>query len=185
MVAEKLGELVVLDVGGIGYGLNVPSEDYSTLATGKSAKLYVYEHVRENSYDLYGFREQGTKQLFELLLEVNGVGPKMALNILSIGTVDQVRAAIAEGDVKYLQSASGVGKRVAERVVVDLKDKLGLVGDGADKLLQRFSANTRDEAVEALTSLGYTQADAALALSGVSTDLTTEERVKIALKGGK
>ena len=182
-VAEKVSDVVVLDVKGVGYGLLVPAEDYGHLLAGDPAKLYVYEHIRENSHDLYGFTQLDTKVLFEKLLDVNGVGPKMALNILSIGSVAQVLAAIAGGDVKFLQSASGVGKRVAERVVIELKDKVGLSSDAADVLLARPGANQKDEAVQALTALGYSTEDAAQALASVPKDLKTEERVKQALKG--
>ena len=106
----------------------------------------------------------------------------MALNMLSIGSVDQVRSAIANGDVKFLQQASGVGKRVAERAVIELKDKVGLDGSfGADSLLTR--PDTADEAVSALASLGYSNDDAAAALAHVPKDLSTEERVRQALKG--
>jgi len=127
-VAEKLGDVVVLDVHGVGYGLLVAAEDFGRLEKGSNAKLYVYEHIREQSHDLFGFIGLDTKNLFELLLGVNGVGPKMALNVLSIGSSNDVRSAIATGDVKYIQRASGVGKRVAERIVVELKDKVGLEG---------------------------------------------------------
>jgi len=184
IVSEKLSEQVVLDVGGVGYGLLMTTEDQSTLETGKDVKLYVYEHIRENSHDLFGFVSLDTKKLFELLLEVNGVGPKMALNMLSIGPSDSVKQAIAGGDVKYIQQASGVGKRVAERVVVDLKDKVGLasVDIEATGLLQADSRLLQDEAVEALVSLGYTAQDAAKALKDVDQSLSTQERIKLALK---
>lgn len=182
-VSEKIADIVVLDVRGVGYGLLVPAEDFSRLLVGDPAKLYVYEHIRENTYDLFGFSNLETKKLFMQLLDVNGVGPKMALNILSIGSVGQVLGAIASGDVKFLQSASGVGKRVAERVVVDLKDKVGLPSDAAAALLTRPGVNTNDEAVQALISLGYSNEDAAQALATVDSALTTEERVKQALKG--
>lgn len=182
-VSEKIADMVVLDVRGVGYGLLVPAEDASKLLSGDPAKLYVYEHIRENSHDLFGFTTLETKRLFELLLEVNGVGPKMALNLLSIGSVVQVQAAIAGGDVKFLQSASGVGKRVAERVVVDLKDKVGLPSDAADALLSRPGVNVQDEAVQALVGLGYSNEDAAMALASIDKDLSTEERIKQALKG--
>lgn len=182
-ISEKIADVVVLDVRGVGYGLLVPAEDFSRLLVGDPAKLYVYEHIREQAHDLYGFGNLQTKQLFEQLLDVNGVGPKMALNMLSIGTAGQVMAAIANGDVKFLQSASGVGKRVAERVVVDLKDKIGLTGDAADLLLSRPAANLQDEAVQALTALGYSSEDAAHALAGIDKALPTAERVKQALKG--
>ena len=127
-VSEKLLDTVVLDVGGVGYGLLVTTEDYGLLQPEQTAKLYVYEHIRESAHDLFGFVMLDTKRLFELFLSVNGVGPKMALNILSIGNPDEVRQAIAGGDTKFIQQATGVGKRVAERLVVDLKDKVGLVG---------------------------------------------------------
>lgn len=184
-VSEKLGDVVVLNVGGVGYGLLVTSEDYGRLAVGSEQKVYVHEHIREQSHDLFGFVSLDTKQLFEQLLGVNGVGPKMALSVLSIGTADGVRSAIATGDTKTIQKAVGVGKRVAERIVVDLKDKVGL--DGVELattgLLQSEGLLLRDEAVEALVSLGYSAQDAAQALAGISNDLSLEERVTQALKG--
>src|ERR1700722_6750960 len=128
VVSEKLADMVVLDVHGVGYGLLIPAEDYGRLATGEPTKLYVYEHIREQSHDLFGFLQRDTKNLFEQLLDVNGVGPKGALSLLSIGSAQDVRQAIASGDLKFIQRANGVGKRVAERVVVELKDKVGLVG---------------------------------------------------------
>ncbi len=182
-VSEKINELVVLDVKGVGYGVLVSAEDFSHLLPGDPAKLYVHEHIRENSHDLFGFVKLETKALFEKLLDVNGVGPKMALNILGIGSAGQVIGAIASGDVKFLQSASGVGKRVAERVVVDLKDKVGLPSDAADMLLTRPGANMQDEATQALMSLGYTADDATQALASVDKALSSEERIKQALKG--
>lgn len=181
-VSEKIADTVVLNVHGVGYGLLVPADEFGALATGKEAKLYIYEHIREVSHDLFGFLKLQTKDFFELLLSVNGVGPKMALNLLSIGSADQVRAAIASGDVKFLQQASGVGKRVAERAVVELKDKVGLDGSMGEAILHRSGAG--DEAAQALTSLGYSADDAARALANIPKDLTTEERIKLALKGG-
>ncbi len=184
-VSEKLPELVILDVGGVGYGLFVTLEDHSKLKTGQDAKVYIYEHIRENSHDLFGFTELDTKRLFEQLLEVNGVGPKMALNILSIGNTAEVRKAIAGGDTKFIQAASGVGKRVAERVVVDLKDKVGLASSAGDSMFVGSSAAAKDEAVQALVSLGFTVPDALEALAKVAKDLPADQRVKQALKGSK
>jgi len=184
-VAEKIGDSVVIDVQGVGYGLFMTTEDYGILHSGSTAKVYVYEHIREVSYDLFGFINLDTKQFFEQLLGVNGVGPKMALSVLSIGSANEVRKAIAGGDTKYIQQASGVGKRVAERIVVDLKDKVGLVGVDLSTtgMLQSDSLLQQDEAVEALVSLGYTAQDAATALAHVPADLPTEERIKRALQG--
>jgi Holliday junction DNA helicase RuvA len=185
VVSEKLADVVVLDVQGVGYGLLVPAEDYGRLALGEPAKLYVYEHIREQTHDLFGFLARDTKSLFEQLLDVNGVGPKMALNMLSIGSGQAVRQAIASGDVKFIQQASGVGKRVAERVVVELKDKVGLVGVDLEStgLLQGENALSGDEAAQALVSLGYTAADASIALKDIDPELDTAERIKLALKG--
>lgn len=185
-VAEKLAEIVILDVQGVGYGLLVPVEDYGKLSNGDKAKFYVYEHIRETAHDLYGFTQTDTKRLFEQLLDVNGVGPKMALSVLSIGSVEDVRAAIAAGDTKRIQQANGVGKRVAERVVVDLKDKVGLVSTAnRDALFVGNSALSQDEAVQALVALGYSPQDAANALTNVDEKLSTEDRIKAALKGAR
>jgi len=183
-VSEKLQEQVVLDVGGVGYGLLVTSEDYGALSVGKDAKLYVHEHIRDDSHDLFGFTNLDTKKLFELLLSVNGVGPKMALNILSIASSSEMRKAIAGGDAKFIQAANGVGKKVAERVVMELKDKVGLAGISSDSLLQSTSVQ-HDEAAQALIGLGYSPSDAIAALQGIDNKLRSEERVKQALKGGK
>jgi holliday junction DNA helicase RuvA len=187
VVGEKLSDIVVLEVNGVGYGLLVPAEDYGRLNSGDKAKLYIYEHIREQSHDLFGFLATDTKNLFEQLLGVNGIGPKMALNMLSIGSAQDVRQAIASGDVKFIQQANGVGKRVAERVVVELKDKVGLVGVDLEStgLLQGELANSNDEAVEALVALGYSSHDAAKSLHGIDQDLPTADRIKLALKGAK
>lgn len=184
-VAEKIADIVVLDVKGVGYGLFVTNEDYGNLSSGTSTKLYVYEHIREQAHDLFGFLTLDTKALFEQLLGVNGVGPKMALNVLSIGSSNEVRTAIAGGDTKFIQGAQGVGKRVAERIVVDLKDKVGLEGVDlqTNGMLQSQPTIGKDEALDALVSLGFTPADANAALQHVPSDLSTEERIKLALKG--
>lgn len=183
-VSEHVKGQVVLDVRGVGYGLQVTNEDMGRLAAGTSTKLYVYEHIREQAHDLYGFVSLDTKQLFEQLLDVNGVGPKMALNILSIGNGSEVRVAIAGGDTKFISQAQGVGKRVAERVVVELKDKVGLEGVDLSTtgMLQGDSLLLKDEAVEALVSLGYTPQDAAKALANVDPLLPTAQRITLALK---
>lgn len=183
-VSEKLEELVVIDVAGVGYGLLVCAEDHGKLAVGKDAKVYVYEHVREQSYDLFGFTSLTTKKLFEQLLSVKNVGPKVALAVLDIGTSDAVRSAIASGDVKRLQTAKGVGKRAAEQMVVELRDKVGeVVGSGAESIVGRAGIDQADEASQALVALGYSEADALTALAKVDKDLSLEDRVKEALKG--
>ena len=182
-VSEKMYGTVVLDVRGVGYGVQVTSEDFGTLGIDQECKLYIYEHIREQAHDLYGFSKLDTRALFEQLLDVKNVGPKVAMAVLDIGTAPAVRAAIAAGDVKLLQSAKGVGKRAAEQIVVELRDKVGLAaGDAAEGILTRPGVNAQDEAVEALISLGYTPHDAARALDGVDSTLSVEERIRIALK---
>lgn len=182
-MSEKLGATVVLDVHGVGYGLQVTAEDFGRLPTGEEAKLYVYEHIREQGYELFGFVLLDTKKLFEQLLGVKNVGPKVALAVLDIGTAPAVGGAIAAGDVKLLQSAKGVGKRAAEQIVVELRDKVGLdATEAAENIVLRPGVTAGDEAVEALMSLGYSAQDAAAALKAIDASLPTEERVRQALK---
>lgn len=181
-VAEKTLDMVVIECGGIGYGVYVPFEDFGALNEGQEAKLHIYEHIRENTHDLFGFRDSQSKALFELLLSVNGVGPRMALSILSIATLSHVRQAIATGDVKFITQATGVGKRVAERVVVDLKDKVGLPANESATDFLAATANPNDEALQGLVALGYSVQDAAAALKKVDSKLPSADRIKAALK---
>jgi len=184
LIEKQADGSVIVDVAGVGYGLSVTAEDYGKLYADKEAKLYVHEHVREQSYDLFGFSELGTKKLFEQLLGVKNVGPKVAVAVLDIGNAATVRGAIASGDVKTLQSAKGVGKRAAEQIVVELRDKVGLVSTSdAEALITRGGVNTADEALQALVSLGYSEQDAQMALQSIDSSLSTEERIKLALKG--
>lgn len=182
-VDETIGELQLINVQGVGYGVYMTLEDRSLVSKGQSVKVYIYEHIREQAHDLFAFLTLDTKKLFEQLLGVNGVGPKMALSVLGIASSSQVRQAIANGDTKMIQQASGVGKRVAERIIVDLKDKVGLIGvdTGASGLLQADTIALQDEAVEALVSLGYSVVDAVRALQDVDKQLPTESRIKLAL----
>jgi holliday junction DNA helicase RuvA len=184
VVQEKTLDMVVLDVSGVGYGLLVTTEDYGRLGSGDLAKLYVYENIRETAYDLYGFMNLDAKRLFVQLLDVTGVGPKMALNVLNIAPANTVRGYIASGDVKSIQQANGVGKRVAERIVVELKDKVGLEGVdlAATGMLQSTAHIIKDEAAEALVALGYSPQDAAAALVDIDSAMPTEDRIKRALK---
>ena len=183
IISEKIEETVVIDCSGVGYGVLMCVDDFVSVKVGDNLKVYIYENIKENSHDLYGFTNLETKRMFEQLLSVNGVGPKMALSMLSIGSLDEVRRAIAAGDTKYISQANGVGKRVAERVIVDLKDKLGLMAsEDATKFLHGAPADSDDEAVQGLIALGFSAADAGIALKDVDKNLKTEERIKQALK---
>lgn len=183
-VSEKLTDIIVLDVGGVGYGLVITVDDYSLFNIGDKAKFYIYEHIREQSHDLFGFSVLDTKLLFEQLLGVKNVGPKVAIAVLNIGNAELVRNSIASGDVKLLQSAKGVGKRAAEQMVVELRDKVGAVSsEGAEDIVNRPGINTQDEAVEALISLGYSPQDAGMALRDIDKTIPLEDRIKQALRG--
>lgn len=183
-VVADITNPVVIECNGIGYGALVTSSDLNSLVLGQPIKLFIHENIKEDAHDLYGFISIETKQLFQQLLSVKNVGPKVALSVLDIGTGNDVRAAIANGDVKKLQTAKGVGKRAAEQIVVELRDKVGApVGDGADNLINRSGINQNDEAIQALMSLGYTEGDAAIALQNVDPSFSVEDRIKAALKG--
>lgn len=183
VVSEKVGSSVIVDVHGVGYEVQVAAGDFDAVALHDEVKFYTYHHVREQSEDLFGFSSLAAKKIFELLISVQGVGPKAALAILSLGTSEHVRNAIANADTTYIAGASGVGKKTAERVIVDLHDKVGLAVAYATGAAVQTELNTADEAAEALMALGYTLSDATKALEGISTELSTSERVREALKG--
>lgn len=184
VVAEKFGGAVIIDVAGIGYEVNTPAGDYDAVKLGDEVKFYTYHHIREQSQELFGFSSLAAKKLFEMLITVQGVGPKAALAILSLDEAEHVRNAIANADSAYLAKASGVGKKTAEGVVVKLSDKVGMpiIYKRRDNGVQA-ELNTSDEALEALIALGYTLNDATKALEHVDIKLSTSERVREALKG--
>lgn len=182
-VAEKFGSSVIVDVQGVGYEINVATSDYDTVILEQQVKFYTYHHIREQSQELFGFSSLTAKKLFEMLITVQGVGPKAALAILSLDDAEDVRNAIANADSAYLAKASGVGKKTAERVVVDLSDKVGMPIIYKKEGAVQTELNTSDEALEALIALGYTLADATKALEGVDPKLPTSQRVREALKG--
>lgn len=183
IISEKHLGSVVVEVNGVGYELLVPIETLSSLDLNQEAKLHVYEHIRDNIYDLYGFMDNLSKNLFMKLINVSGVGPKAGLNILNIGPTDRVKNAIASGDLKLIQSAQGIGKKVAERVIIDLKDKVGLISSVDEKsLLTSEEIAIQDEAVQALIALGYSVNDALVAIDKIDKNLEVKERVRLALK---
>ena len=182
-VAEKFNSSLVIDVHGVGYEVSVATNDFDAVILDQEVKFYTYHHVREQAEELFGFSSLAAKKLFEMLITVQGVGPKAALAILSLGDAEPVRNAIANADSGFVQKATGVGKKTAERVVVDLSDKVGLPTHyGQTETLLQTELNTSDEALEALMALGYTLADATKALENVDINLPTSQRVTEALK---
>lgn len=188
MIAHVMGEVVekvpsglIIDVGGIGYEVQVAAGDFESALLGTTIKMYTYDHLRENAHELFGFSTLSAKRLFELLISVSGVGPKMALSILSLGDAESIRSAIAMGDSAFVQRASGVGKRIAERIAVDLKDKVGAPGTTLTPD-SPVSGIPSDDALDALLALGYSLQQANEALSGVDVELDIQLRIKEALK---
>lgn len=182
-VAEKFGNSIIVDVNGVGYEVTLTSIDYDAAVVGEKKKFYTYHSVRENAEELFGFSSLAAKKLFELLISVNGVGPKAGMSILSLAPAEEVRNAIANSDVSFISKASGVGKKSAERVIVDLKDKVGLPSHiGATEVTGIKNDDEPDEALDALIALGFPLKEATAALSKIDKNLSVEERVRLALK---
>jgi len=183
VVVEKFGSSVIVDVHGIGYEIQLAAGDFDNATLDSSVKFYTYHHIREQVQELFGFSSLFAKKLFELLITVQGVGPKAALAILSLGDSEIVRNAIAGGDAVFIAGASGVGKKTAGRVVVDLSDKVGhAIRTDVNNIGFSSVIPGGDEALDALMALGYNLNDATKALEGISTELSTSERVTLALK---
>ncbi|MEX1047129.1 MAG: Holliday junction branch migration protein RuvA [Actinomycetota bacterium] len=169
-IAEKSADRVVVSVAGAGYEALVPAASISKLpAVGKNAKLYTRLHIRDDSMILYGFASADERALFDLIVKVNGVGPKFALAILSVLSPDAFRKAVASGDVDALTVVPGIGKKVANRILLDLKDKLG----GAAEVLP---AGPLAEVREALLALGLTPQEAREAMASLGADNGQSDR---------
>lgn len=176
-ITHKLQQYLVLEAYGFGYQVWMATPDLEKVNTSQEAQLWIYEHLREDAHDLYGFWEYPQRELFVKLISVSGVGPKAALAILSVSGFGSVSQAIANGDVALLQSAQGIGKRTAERIVMELKGSIE-----ATTLSETAASGVDDNAKEALQSLGYSPVAAAQALAKVAGDLSEEERIKQALR---
>lgn len=184
-VTEKLEASIIIDVHGVGYEVSVTAPDAERLNLDDQIKFYTYHAVRENGEELYGFSSLATKRMFEMLISVNGVGPKAAMNILSLGTSEEVRNAIANADSSFVSKASGVGKKSAERIIVDLRDRVGApshYGATETKFSIASPVGSEDEALDALIALGFPLKEATAALEKVDPALSVEERIRAALK---
>lgn len=182
-IEEKFGNSLILDVNGVGYEITVPTPDYERVNLGETQKFFTYHQVRENAEELYGFSSLTAKKIFELLISVQGIGPKAAIAILSLAEAEEVRNAIANADAGFISKASGVGKKSAERVIVDLRDKVGIPSRyGVMETKYNKAEEEHDEALDALIALGFPLKEASEALSKVDLELPVEERVRLALK---
>ncbi len=184
IIAEKFENSVIVDVHGVGYEITITALDYENLTLDQEIKFYTYHSIRENAEELYGFTSLAAKKLFQMLLTVQGIGPKAAIAILSLASPEEVRNAIANADTAFVSKASGVGKKSAERVIVDLRDKVGIPSHyGATVVATKQAAkNEPDEALDALIALGFPLKEATAALEKVDPSLPVEERIKQALK---
>ncbi len=183
-ITEKLDTSVIIDVQGVGYEVSISAPDAEAINLNDCIKFYTYHALRENSEELYGFSSLAAKKMFEMLISVNGIGPKAAMNILSLGTPEEVRNAIANTDAAFISKASGVGKKSAERVIVDLRDKVGIPSHyGATTTKFSISAAPpHDEALDALIALGFPLKEATAALADIDPNLSVEDRIRQALK---
>lgn len=181
-VSEKFLNSIIVDVHGVGYEIGLSQIDAEATNVGERKKFYTYHAIRENAEDLYGFSSLMAKKIFELLISVNGVGPKAAMAILSLATPEEVRNAIANADTAFVSKASGVGKKSAERVIVDLKDKVGLPTKYGATEVKAAIVPEGDEALDALMALGFPLKEATEALAKVDANLSVEERIRLALK---
>ena len=180
--------LAVVDCGGVGYGCTVSAYTAAQLKLNQSARLYITEVIREDAFDLYGFISREEQRCYALLTSVSGVGPKAAMTILSAGGPQNFTLAVMTGDEKMLTAAQGVGKKIAQRIILELKDKIGsgameLDFSGPAAPAPAASGSSAAMARAALQELGYSPAEIAGALKGVSPDATTEEMIRYALRG--
>ena len=188
IVRELEPNLVVLDCSGVGYALNATMNTVSYIHMGDKVKLYVAEAIGENNFDLYGFYTKGEKRCFELLVSISGIGPKAALSILSYSTPETLALAIMNDDVKALTVAPGVGKKIAQRVILELKDKMSKETAGQEIKLPAAvpvtgQNDTMSDAMAALAVLGYSSAEIAPALKKIDvTGMSAEEIIKAVLK---
>jgi len=183
MIAKLTGKVdevflgsVILDVSGVGYKVFLSNGNLSGLITGKEISLLIHHVIRETASDLYGFMKKEEKDFFELLLSVSGIGPKSALAVLNSASIETLHEGITSGDASYLTKVSGIGKKSAGKIIVELRDKIGTVG------ASNGTTTGSGAAIEALTALGYSEREARDAIQKMDKELSTEEMIKEALK---
>jgi Holliday junction DNA helicase RuvA len=180
--------LAVIDCGGVGYACAVSGNTLSRLEVGKKARLLTYCNIREDAFDIFGFHDASEKRCFELLVSVSGVGPKAALGILSVCSPESLAMAVLGEDIRMITTAPGVGKKLAQRVILELRDKVAkesanFSSGGYVPPAQSGEAGKSNEAAAALGVLGYSQGEIAVLMRKIDTaDMTTEEIVREALR---
>jgi Holliday junction DNA helicase RuvA len=183
-LVEKNPTHVVIECAGVGYFVNISLHTYSRIGTSENIQLYTHLQIKEDSHTLFGFSEQSERQIFRLLLSVSGIGSSTARTMLSSLSPGQVRDAIASGDVHTIQSIKGIGAKTAQRVILDLRDKILKVYD-IDEVSANPNNTTKDEALSALEVLGFVRKQAELAVTKVLNQdpaLSVEDVIKLSLK---
>lgn len=191
-LAEKNIDHIVVEAGGIGYLIYVPAQSIDYLPDeGDQIKVYTYLYIREDAMVLYGFLTKDDLEIFKMLITVSGIGPKGGLGILSTLSADDLRFAILSGDSKTISKAPGIGAKIAQRVIIDLKDKMSLeeafekkLDNNADGVQKTLNSSIKNDAVLALSALGYSSAESLKAVSKVdiTDDMDVEDVLKLALK---
>jgi len=189
-VAAIYPHMAVIDCGGVGYAINTTNTTLADLTVGDTGKVFTYCNIREDCFDIYGFSTQSEKHCFELLIGVSGVGPKAALSILSTSTPDALALSIMAEDEKAIMVAQGIGKKIAQRVILELKDKMSKEYQDAPKGMSSFpvgaalgSGTTQGDAAAALAVLGYSPSDISAAMRDIDSDtLSVQEIIRQALK---
>ena len=191
-LAEKNIDHIVVEAGGIGYLIYVPAQSIDYLPDeGDQIKVYTYLYIREDAMVLYGFLTKDDLEIFKMLITVSGIGPKGGLGILSTLSADDLRFAILSGDSKTISKAPGIGAKTAQRVIIDLKDKMSLeeafekkLDNNADGVQKTLNSSIKNDAVLALSALGYSSAESLKAVSKVdiTDDMDVEDALKLALK---
>ena len=190
-VTDIEANLVVVDCHGVGFALNASLNTIAAVRVGEQSKLYIYESVREDAFDLFGFASKEEKRCFEMLIAISGVGPKAAISILSTNTPTSLALAVLNDDIKALSNAPGIGKKIAQRIILELKDKISKEAGGLD-LGAAVSAPAaapaadnpaRQDAIAALAVLGYSMPEINRAIQSIPIDgLSTEQIVKAVLR---
>ena len=189
-VSDILPNLAVVDCGGVGYAINTTANSLSQISLGKTAKFYTFDYIKEDCFDLYGFTTKQEKHSFELLISISGVGPKAAISILSCTTPELFAMAVMSDDVKVLTAAPGIGKKIAQRVILELKDKISKETDlstvtftPAAAAVPAGSSDELTNAIKGLSVLGYGSDEINQALRGQDlTDKSAEDIIKLVLK---
>ncbi len=181
-IKNKRQSYIIIEVNNVGYQVFVNSIMYADFDIGQDVEVYTHQHVREDSLDLYGFKSLEDLEMFELLLSISGIGPKSALGVLAVASVNDIKNSISRGDSHLLTKVSGIGKKTAERVVLELREKVGQIIDNK-QIIENGGLASGDE-IDALMALGYSMQQSRDALRGVDAKIKDSgERIKGALKG--